>query len=60
MSIGHKGMLYASKALGTTMVDLFQDENLRNQIKAEFLKRKGNEIWQAMLPIGPAPIPVAN
>jgi len=60
MSIGHKGMLYASKALGTTMVDLFQDENLRNQIKAEFLKRKGNEIWQAMLPIGPAPVPVAN
>lgn len=57
MSIGHKGMLYASKALGTTMVDLFQNEDLRNQIKVEFLKRKGNEVWKAMLPEGPAPIP---
>lgn len=57
MSIGHKGMLYASKTLGTTMVDLFQNEELRKQIKAEFLKRKGNEVWKAMLPEGPAPIP---
>ena len=27
MSIGHKGMLYAAKALGTTMVDIFENEN---------------------------------
>jgi len=60
MSIGHKGMLFASKSLGTTMVDLFEDEVLRANIKAEFLKRKGNEVWKAMLPDGPAPIPDAK
>ena len=57
MSIGHKGMLYAAKTLGTTMVDLFQDEKLRNNIKEEFLKRKGKEVWKAMLPDGPPPLP---
>ena len=57
MSIGHKGMLYASKTLGTTMVDLFENEKLRNDIKEEFLKRKGKEVWKAMLPEGPPPIP---
>jgi len=57
MSIGHKGMLFASKSLGTTMVDLFEDATLRAKIKEEFIKRKGNEVWKAMLPDGPAPIP---
>jgi aminobenzoyl-glutamate utilization protein B len=57
MSIGHKGMLFASKALGTPMVDLFENEKLRQDIKAEFLKRKGNEVWKAMLPDGPPPVP---
>ena len=57
MSIGHKGMLFASKSLGTTMVDLFENEQLRKDIKAEFLQRKGNEVWKAMLPDGPPPVP---
>jgi aminobenzoyl-glutamate utilization protein B len=57
MSIGHKGMLFASKALGTTMVDLFENEKLRQDIKDEFLKRKGKEVWKAMLPDGPPPVP---
>jgi aminobenzoyl-glutamate utilization protein B len=57
MEIGHKGMLFAAKSLGTTMVDLFEDENLRRQIKEEFLKRKGSEKWEAMLPEGPPPVP---
>ena len=57
MSIGHKGMLFASKALGTTMVDLFENEKLRQDIKEEFLKRKGKEVWKAMLPDGPPPVP---
>lgn len=57
MSIGHKGMLFASKTLGTTMVDLFESEKLRKEIKEEFLKRKGKEVWKAMLPGGPPPIP---
>jgi aminobenzoyl-glutamate utilization protein B len=56
MSIGHKGMLFASKVLGATMVDLFENEKLRQNIKTEFLKRKGSEIWKPMLPEGPVPI----
>jgi hypothetical protein len=38
------------------MVDLFENEQLRKDIKAEFLKRKG-EVWKAMLPDGPPPVP---
>ncbi|MEO5888671.1 MAG: amidohydrolase [Ferruginibacter sp.] len=57
MSIGHKGMLFSAKALGTTMVDLFENEQLRNDIKKEFLKRKGKEVWKAMLPDGLPPVP---
>ncbi|MCB0631688.1 MAG: amidohydrolase [Saprospiraceae bacterium] len=60
MSIGHKGMLFAAKALGATMVDLFEDEALRKEIREEFIKRKGTEVWKAMLPEGPAPIPDSN
>jgi aminobenzoyl-glutamate utilization protein B len=56
MSIGHKGMLYASKALGTTMVDLFENEQLRKDIRTEFEKRKGKEVWKPMLPDGPPPV----
>jgi aminobenzoyl-glutamate utilization protein B len=56
MSIGHKGLLFSSKALALTMIDLYENEQLRNDIKAEFLKRKGDESWKALLPEGPPPI----
>lgn len=57
MSIGHKGMLYAAKGLGTTMVDLFESEKLRQDIRKEFDLRKGSEIWKALLPDGPPVLP---
>lgn len=57
MSIGHKGMLFASKALGTTMVDLIENEELRKEIKEEFLRRKGKEVYKAMIPDGLPPFP---
>jgi aminobenzoyl-glutamate utilization protein B len=57
MSIGHKGMLFAAKSLSTTMVDLFENEKLRQDIRKEFDTRRGNEIWKAMLPEGPPPVP---
>ncbi len=57
MSIGHKGTLFASKALATTMVDLFEDGELRKQIREEFLERKGSEVWEPMIPDGPPPVP---
>ncbi|KAK6031636.1 amidohydrolase [Ostertagia ostertagi] len=56
MSIGHKGMLFAAKSLSATMVDLFENEKLRQDIRSEFDKRKGTEVWKAMLPEGPPPV----
>ena len=57
MSIGHKGMLQASKALGMTMVDLFENPKLIKEVKAEFKERKGNSKYKAMIPDGPPPVP---
>lgn len=57
MSIGHKGMIYASKAMGMTMVDLFEDPKLVSEIQAEFKERKGDEKYVPNIPEGPAPTP---
>ncbi len=56
MSIGHKGMGYAAKALSMTMVDLFEDEELRQKVKEEFKERKGDYVYKGMVPEGPPPI----
>ncbi|MFM7838827.1 MAG: amidohydrolase [Chitinophagaceae bacterium] len=57
MSIGHKGMLFAAKSLATTMVDLFENETLRLEIRKEFEERKGKEVWKALIPDQPPPVP---
>ena len=57
MSIGHKGMLHATKALGMTMVDLFENPQLVKEVKVEFKERKGSSKYEAMIPPGPPPIP---
>lgn len=57
MSIGHKGMLYASNAMAMTMLDLFEDPKLVKSIKDEYLERKGKEVYKAIIPEGPPPIP---
>lgn len=57
MSIGHKGMLFAAKALALTMVDLFENEDLRTEMRREFDERRGGAVYEAMLPPGPPPIP---
>jgi aminobenzoyl-glutamate utilization protein B len=54
MSIGHKGMLFASKSLGTTMVDLFE-KTITKRHKKFFTKKEGS--LEAMLPDGPPPVP---
>ncbi len=56
MSIGHKGMVYAAKALSMTMVDLFEDANLRRKVKEEFKERKGSYVYKGIIPEGPPPI----
>jgi aminobenzoyl-glutamate utilization protein B len=57
MSIGHKGMIYAAKAMAMTMLDLFEDPKLVEKVKAEYTERKGNEVYKAIVPEGPPPIP---
>lgn len=57
MSIGHKGMMQASEALAITMVDLFEDAELRRAIRAEFDKTTGGHVYQPYIPPGPPPIP---
>ncbi|MBN09279.1 MAG: peptidase M20 [Flavobacteriaceae bacterium] len=56
MSIGHKGMVHASKALAMTMVDMFTNTKLVAKVKQEFKKRKGDYKYKGMVPEGPPPI----
>lgn len=60
MSIGHKGMLFAAKALAMTMVDTFENEQLRKDIRSEFEQRRGGHVYKAYIPEGPPPIPGSN
>jgi len=57
MSIGHKGMIQATKALGMTMLDLFENPQLVKEVKAEFKERKGSSKYKPMIPPGPPPVP---
>lgn len=56
MSIGHKGMEYAAKALAMTMVDLYENPELVEEIQKEFKERKGDAVYEAILPEGPPPV----
>ncbi len=57
MSIGHKGMIYSSKALALTMIDLFENPDLISEIKQEFTERKGSQVYTPILHDGPPPLP---
>jgi aminobenzoyl-glutamate utilization protein B len=56
MSLGHKGLVYASKALAMTMVDLYTNPELIDAVKAEFKERKGDYEYEGILPPGPPPL----
>ena len=56
MSIGHKGMLHAAKALGMSMIDIYKDKKLREEIKKEFDERIGDYDYDPYLNPGPPPI----
>jgi aminobenzoyl-glutamate utilization protein B len=58
MSIGHKGLIVASKTLAATMVDLYESPASLKAVRAEFDKRRGNTVFKAYLPDGPPPLPV--
>lgn len=60
MSIGHKGMLLAAKSLAMTMVDLFENDQLRKDVRAEFEQRRGGHVYKAYIPDGPPPVPTGK
>ena len=57
MSIGHKGMMYASKVLATTAVDLFEKPEVREAIQKEFAEQTKGFVYKAFIPDGPPPVP---
>jgi aminobenzoyl-glutamate utilization protein B len=57
MSIGHKGMLLASKVLAATMVDLYEQPQTLAAVQAEFKAKKGATAYKAYVPEGPPPVP---
>ncbi len=57
MSIGHKGLVYAAKALAATMVDMFKDPAKREAIRKEFAEQTKGTTYKAYVPDGPPPIP---
>jgi aminobenzoyl-glutamate utilization protein B len=56
-SIGHKGMVYAAKAMAATAVDLFLDAKMRDAIRAEFTKQTAGFVYKPWIPAGPPPVP---
>jgi len=56
ISIGHKGMLQAAKAMGMTMADLFENPKLVEKVKAEYTQRKGDTKYEPIIPDGPPPV----
>jgi aminobenzoyl-glutamate utilization protein B len=57
MSIGHKGLAQAAKALATTMVDLFEDKDAVARIQAEFKEKTKGQVYKPYIPDGPPPVP---
>ncbi len=50
-------MTYAAKALATTMVDLFVDDDRRAAIQTEFETKTRGVTYEGYLPDGPPPAP---
>ena len=53
MSIGHKGMIYAAKALSMTMVDLFKEPKLVEAVKEDYRKNKSPKKYVPRIDPGP-------
>jgi aminobenzoyl-glutamate utilization protein B len=57
MSIGHKGLVQAAKALAATMVDLFEDSKTVAAIQTEFHQKTKGQVYKPYIPEGPPPVP---
>ncbi len=57
MSIGHKGMVFASKTLAATMVDLFENPAALKEVRTEWQAKTNGQTYKPYIPDGPPPIP---
>ena len=57
MSIGHKGMVFASKTLAATMVDLFENQAALNDVRTEWQAKTNGQTYKPYIPDGPPPLP---
>lgn len=57
MSIGHKGLVHAAKAMAATMIDLFENAQTREAIRAEFKEKTKGHVYKPYIPAGPPPLP---
>ena len=60
MSIGHRGMTHASKALATSLVDLFTSPQKVAAATAQLREDLGGLSYEAYIPEGPPPIPATR
>jgi aminobenzoyl-glutamate utilization protein B len=60
MSIGHKGMAHAAKALAATAVDLFERPELVEAIQQEFAEKTAGKPFKGYLAPGPPPLPASS
>ena len=60
MSIGHAGMIYASKALAATMIDLFADPRNVKVMRDGFDKKTAGTQYKAYIPEGPPRLPTED
>lgn len=51
-SIGHKGMIHASKTLALTIIDYLQDAELQKNIREDFERRRQSYRYHSLLPAG--------
>jgi len=57
MSIGHKGMEYAAKAMAATMVDLYEQPDQLDAMRKEFEEKTEGVEYKPFIPDGPPPVP---
>ena len=54
-SIGRKGMIVAAKTMALTAMDLFTDQKLVEQAKANFIQHRGTREYRSRIPADKKP-----
>jgi aminobenzoyl-glutamate utilization protein B len=56
-SMGHRGMEHAAKTMAATLVDFFQQPDLRRKMRSEFDLATRDQTYRSYIPDGPPPLP---